>query len=73
VASLYLSFKCKIKYSTRIDLPVPPMDKLPTPMLNMLNFLEAKTPILKKRFLMKIIRPYKMEKGKRRKRRFFIT
>tara|TARA_B100000965_G_scaffold338983_1_gene306443 strand:- start:294 stop:443 length:150 start_codon:yes stop_codon:yes gene_type:complete len=49
------------------------MDKLPTPMLKMLNLLEVKTPILKKRFLVKIIKPYNRAKGKRRKRRFFIT
>tara|TARA_B100001769_G_scaffold183701_1_gene145356 strand:- start:1327 stop:1476 length:150 start_codon:yes stop_codon:yes gene_type:complete len=49
------------------------MDKLPTPMLKMLNLFEVKTPISKKRFRIKIIKPYNRAKGKRRKRRFFIT
>ena len=61
-----------IKYVTTTDFPVPPIERFPTPILGVLNFLLLKKPKWKKRFLIWATVPYKNASGKRRNLRYFI-
>jgi hypothetical protein len=54
-----------MRYSTIGDLPVPPIERLPTQIIGRLKFVDLMIFLSKSKFLMITINPYNNEKGKR--------